>query len=132
MILGLWTGGEVTSGIIVSCLPVTPRFFQYLGPKVCNVVSNIISSSSKSRLMTSSGSGSQRLQNQAISIERALDQTEEKEVHLNQAHRKDEYMTLSELDSAHTKTDTTTGWLSTSNGEVLTKQDDLESGRCAR
>ena len=33
VVVGLWTWAEMTSGILVSCLPVTPRFFQHLGSK---------------------------------------------------------------------------------------------------
>ena len=32
--MGLWTIAEVSIGIIVSCLPVLPKFFQHVGPKV--------------------------------------------------------------------------------------------------
>ncbi|KAL8800151.1 MAG: hypothetical protein Q9200_007339, partial [Gallowayella weberi] len=33
-IMGIWTWAEITAGILVSCLPVMPRFFQHIGPKV--------------------------------------------------------------------------------------------------
>lgn len=32
--MGLWTWAELTTGILVSCLPVVPRFFQHVGPKL--------------------------------------------------------------------------------------------------
>jgi len=32
-IMGLWTYAEIAIGIIVSCLPVLPKFFQHFGPK---------------------------------------------------------------------------------------------------
>ena len=38
-ILGIWTEAELTIGIIVSCLPVVPRFFQHFGPKVYETLS---------------------------------------------------------------------------------------------
>ena len=31
---GLWSGAELSIGIIVGCFPVMPRFFQHVGPKV--------------------------------------------------------------------------------------------------
>ena len=34
MIVGLWTDAELATGILVCCLPVTPRFFQHVGPKI--------------------------------------------------------------------------------------------------
>ena len=128
LVMGLWGLAEMAAGIIVSCLPITPKFFQYLGPKGYGVVSNVLSSRSKLRLMAGSKSSSQHKDNQTNSVERVLDKTQGKEVYINQAHRKGEYMTLTELDDAPTKSNTTTDWLPTSNEGVLTKRDDLESG----
>ena len=34
IVMGLWTLAEIAIGVIVSCLPVLPRFFQHAGPKV--------------------------------------------------------------------------------------------------
>ena len=34
VVMGLWTLAEVATGVIVSCLPVLPRFFRDTGPKV--------------------------------------------------------------------------------------------------
>jgi hypothetical protein len=45
IIMGLWTWAEITTGIIVSCLPVIPKFFQHFGPRVYQT---LFSSSSKS------------------------------------------------------------------------------------
>lgn len=32
--MGMWTYAELSTGIVISCLPVIPKFFQYIGPKV--------------------------------------------------------------------------------------------------
>ena len=37
--MGLWAWAELAIGIIVSCLPVMPRFFQHVGPKVYKTLS---------------------------------------------------------------------------------------------
>lgn len=34
LMMGLWTLAEVATGVIVSCLPILPRFFRYAGPKL--------------------------------------------------------------------------------------------------
>lgn len=34
VVLGLWSHAEITFGIICSCLPVLPRFFLALRPKI--------------------------------------------------------------------------------------------------
>ena len=39
MLMGLWGWAEVATGIIVSCLPVMPRFIQHAGPKIYKTVS---------------------------------------------------------------------------------------------
>ena len=36
-LMGLWGWAELAIGIIVGCLPVAPKFFQSVGPKVLNV-----------------------------------------------------------------------------------------------
>ena len=36
-LMGLWGWAELAIGIIVGCLPVTPRFCQHVGPKVSNL-----------------------------------------------------------------------------------------------
>ena len=37
--LGLWSMAELTIGIITGCLPVMPKFFQHVGPKLHSVFS---------------------------------------------------------------------------------------------
>ncbi len=32
--MGMWTYAELSTGIVISCLPVIPKFFQHVGPKV--------------------------------------------------------------------------------------------------
>ena len=38
-LMGLWAWAELTIGIIVGCLPVMPKFFQHIGPKVYKTLS---------------------------------------------------------------------------------------------
>ncbi len=38
-LMGLWAWAELAIGIIVGCLPVMPRFFQHIGPKVYQTLS---------------------------------------------------------------------------------------------
>ncbi|KAL8784312.1 MAG: hypothetical protein Q9195_009091 [Heterodermia aff. obscurata] len=131
LIITLWKGAEVTSGIIVSCLPITPIFFRYIGPKVYDVFSDIFPLSSKLRSTTDSESEPRHNQNQSNKVERALGKTEGKTLYNNQTRMKGEYITLSELDTAPVANDTTSGRLPASNDGGLMRRDDLESGRCA-
>lgn len=44
---GLWTYAEISVGIIVTCLPISPRFFQFLGSKLSGTFSFRSKSGSK-------------------------------------------------------------------------------------
>lgn len=48
MLVGLWAQAEIATGILVGCLPVTPRFVQYFGPKIYKTLSFISRSTQKS------------------------------------------------------------------------------------
>ena len=32
--MGMWTYAELSTGIVISCLPVIPKFFQHVGPQL--------------------------------------------------------------------------------------------------
>lgn len=36
--MGLWTYAELAIGVIISCLPVIPKFFQHVGPRVSAII----------------------------------------------------------------------------------------------
>lgn len=36
--MGLWTWAELSTGIIVGCLPALPKFFQHVGPKIYRTI----------------------------------------------------------------------------------------------
>ena len=44
--MGLWTFAELATGFIISCLPVIPKFFQHIYPRVSRALS-VISKSRK-------------------------------------------------------------------------------------
>lgn len=37
--MGMWTYAELSTGVVISCLPVIPRFFQHVGPKLSSALS---------------------------------------------------------------------------------------------
>lgn len=47
MKMGLWTWAELTTGILISCLPVMPRFIKHLGSKAYWALSAISKSNRK-------------------------------------------------------------------------------------
>lgn len=54
MKMGLWTWAELTTGILISCMPVLPKFFQILTAKVQGPLSRL----SKSVTRSTDNSGS--------------------------------------------------------------------------
>ena len=46
--IGCWSCGEMATGILVCCLPVTPRFFSFLNPKIKSVFSSLRKNASSS------------------------------------------------------------------------------------
>lgn len=46
--MGLWTLAEIATGIIVSCLPVLPKFVRHTGPKIYRAFSTGFQSASSS------------------------------------------------------------------------------------
>ena len=55
-LMGLWGWAELAIGIIVGCLPVTPKFFQHVGPKVSSVFTSVSKSKVQSDMSPTEGS----------------------------------------------------------------------------
>lgn len=49
--MGLWTEAEISTGIIISCLPVIPKFIRHFGPKVYGSLLLRLKSTSNSRYL---------------------------------------------------------------------------------
>lgn len=41
-IMGLWTWAEMSVGVLVCCLPVTPKFFSFVNPKFQSMVTSLL------------------------------------------------------------------------------------------
>lgn len=54
-ILGLWANVEISMGIICGCLPIFPKFFQVLGPRVSYIFKTSISMQHRPKRFGSSG-----------------------------------------------------------------------------
>ena len=46
--MGLWTWAEMSIGVLIACLPVTPKFVSFVGPKIQSIFSSIRKSRSSS------------------------------------------------------------------------------------
>lgn len=49
MLVGIWAWAEMAVGIIVSCLPIMPKFFQHFSPKVWRLLSLPIGTAERGR-----------------------------------------------------------------------------------
>ena len=38
--MGMWTYAELSTGIVISCLPVIPKFFQHIGPQLSRALTS--------------------------------------------------------------------------------------------
>lgn len=122
----LWSWAEMTTGVIISCLPAMPRFFQHIGPKIYCAFYG------ENSVRSGSNSNPRSTQGQTNNFQRALGKPEGSDVYSNQNHRKDEYVALSELDMAPLREDMTIDWLHTQNKVIVTRRDGLEQSRCSR
>ena len=55
-LMGLWGWAELAIGIIVGCLPVAPKFFRHVGPKVLNTFAFVSKSDVQSDMSPTNGS----------------------------------------------------------------------------
>ena len=131
-IMGLWTWAEITTGIIISCLPVLPKFFRHFGPIVYRTISSTFSLGSKSHSMTGSRSEPQQIQDQTNSFERVKGESNGNGVYSNQTMRKGKYINLGELDVASSENDATNEWLPTPVHGFVTRREDLEKETLGR
>lgn len=135
VVMGLWTWGEITAGILVSCLPVTPKFCQHLWPKVYKLLSYRSASDPKlgdktGSPATNTGGLSARVQHTlrpaAAGSSDALSTC--KNTHEHQIPHYSEYFTLGEVDTATLKeSEPDERTLQPTCGHA-TRRDDLETG----
>ena len=59
-LIGCWTAAEMAAGILVFCLPIAPRFFSFLNPKIKSLISSLRKSTSFGDGPSGSGSGSSK------------------------------------------------------------------------
>lgn len=128
--MGLWTFAEISIGIIVTCLPVSPRFFQFLGPKIYGG----FSFRSKSEIRVESNSdvtGPKANVKTPTNFERPFTKSSASGARIDpysqQAHPKGKYTTLEEIEAKSTKSKLSGEW--TLHNECQTEdRHDLESG----
>ena len=129
IVMGLWTWAEITSGILVSCLPIMPKFFQHMTPKLKGTFASISRFGFKSG-SADTGAGTTGSTSLRKSFNRHKNPRSSSDVlndpHGHEARPKGDYITLTENDaenkSHHER-------LSGLREMPAPKRQDLESGR---
>ena len=142
--MGLWTWAEITAGIVISCLPVVPRFFQYFGPKFYKSLSFGSSSgieSARSGIESARKAGSTEI-NKTIEVSIHCNQRSEEcnggnggskpwlDTSDLRAQQAGEYIELDEFDAVLSDTDTKEMRPKVPAKDMAMTRKDLETGHC--
>ena len=135
IIMGLWAYAEITIGIVVSCLPVVPKFFKHIGPKIYATFSlgsmpgtllrpklrstDKTNTSSRIRQHFTKRSGGNR-----------IPETWNDSYH-SKVELKGEYITLDEYDMRQSKSSTMNGLTRTLADGSATRHEGLDNENCA-
>ena len=133
VIMGLWTYAEIAIGIVVSCLPVLPRFFQHFGPKVYGTFSFRAKSRTQSghRSDTTGNTGETKvLSNFKRPFAKRSDGSRTSET-WNDSRIQSEagYITLNEIDTMPPEVATMSASAYKPADRLATRRDDLENGQ---
>ena len=115
-LVGLWALIEVYIGYIVSCLPQSPRFFQFIGPKISSSFTRLASSGNRTK-----GSTAQSHLRKASSISKQL-------LYEDGTGRPAEYINLEGQASKPTEKSTANDTISSIYDGYLGRRDDVERG----
>ena len=140
IIMGLWTWAEIKTGILISCLPMMPKFFQHLSSQIRGTFSSISKSHSK-LVHESKSTDIQNKTGVSVPFKRPFDKyiggrghsESWNDFHSQQAPPKGEYITLNEFDVENARNDMKAGQCSILGEGVghATKREDLEMGHYA-
>lgn len=137
--MGMWTYAELSIGIVISCLPVIPKFFQHIGPKVSSALT-LRSKSRGNRFGNESASSSPSdkvraksklklpsIKDAFTSVESNTEKDNDNEIYSQHRLPKREYVQLHET-MAIPKRDATRELIQMPAAKLATRRDDLEGG----
>lgn len=145
IIMGLWTWAEITTGIVVSCLPVIPKFFQHFGPKFFRALSSFGSKSgtTDSTEVECQRDPADKIQ-VSVQIDRRLDESQDGSGNADRCIEarcdpnsprvpsRSEYITLSEGDAVRSDKSRIKERLQVLSPIRASRCNDLETGRYVR
>lgn len=135
--MGMWTYAELSTGIVISCLPVIPKFFQHIGPKLSSVFTLRSKYTKDSGIEAASTTPSDKVRAEKLklpsfkltfaSMVSRVEKDNDHELDSQQSLPKGEYVKLHE-DAAFPRRDTNRGLNPMPAARLATAQEDLESG----
>ncbi len=126
--MGLWNYAEISIGIMVSCLPVSPRFFQFIGPKIYGTFTRL---ASETKVDSSLSPSAFKQKNVSTKFKRLVTRQSNSEAwddpYGPQVQLKAESFGLTHQDLRSTECDSTRGSVPTLHGRQALTSDDLDS-----
>ena len=140
--MGMWTCAELSTGIVISCLPVIPKFFQHVGPQLSRALTfrhNKVTKESNDRGQSAPGKSSEPVRGErlklpgfkhtfASALSSNRDGNGDHELCSQSSLPKKEYVMLHE-ETAVPSRDSARGLVLMSQAKVATMRDDLERGQ---
>ena len=135
--MGMWTYAELSTGIVISCLPVIPKFFQHVGPKVHSALTLRSKPTQNSDSKSASATPSEKVRAEKLklpsfkhtfaSVVSKTEKDNDHELYSQETLPKGEYVQLHE-EVATPSRDATRELIQTSPTKLATTRDDLERG----
>ena len=135
--MGMWTYAELSTGIVISCLPVIPRFFQHIGPKLSSAFTLRSKYTKDSGIEAASTTPSDKVRSEKLklpsfkhtftSIVSTAEKDNDHELDSQRTLPKGEYVKLHE-DAAFPGRNTSKELNPMPAARLATARDDLESG----
>ncbi|KAF6227624.1 hypothetical protein HO173_012153 [Letharia columbiana] len=135
--MGMWTYAELSTGIVISCLPVIPKFFQHIGPKVSSALTLRSKSTKESGHESASATPSDKVRAEKLklpsfkhtfaSVVSSTEKDDDHEMYSQQSLPKGEYVQLHE-ETAIPRRDATRELIRMPTAKLAATRDDLERG----
>ena len=142
--MGLWTYAELSIGTCISCLPVIPKFFQKIGPKLSSALATLklrsTTNDSDGSASAAKSKSSQRAEAKILKLpsfkhtftsvfSSDAKKGDDHELYDQQSLPKREYALLDEESAVPRRDDTTRELSQMPPVKLATTRDDLEEGR---
>ena len=134
--MGMWTYAELSTGIVISCLPVIPKFFQHVGPKLSSALTLRSKSTKDSRNESASAAPSDKVRAEKLKLPSFKHtfasvapntQKDDLEMYDQETLPKGEYVQL-DGETALPRRDSTRDLIQMATAKLATTRDDLERG----